>query len=70
MRCVKSTIEVNFRSEPFVHVDNTVFTIYYRGIEWATLKSFLSYSYPKPGMSGLVKNEILLLDIVSGNISL
>jgi len=39
-----------------------------RGIEWASLKSFMSYSYPKPGASGLVKNEIFLLDIPSGRL--
>ena len=37
-----------------------------RGIEWASLKSFLSYSYPKPGVSNQVKNEIFLMDITSG----
>ena len=37
-----------------------------RGIEWASLKSFMSYSYPNPGGSNQVKNEIFLMDITSG----
>ncbi|XP_053406773.1 WD repeat-containing protein 11-like [Mercenaria mercenaria] len=44
----------------------SVHTSCVRGIEWASLKSFMSYSFPKPGTSNLVKNEILLVDIVSG----
>lgn len=38
-----------------------------RGIEWAGLQSFMSYAYPEPNANGLVKNEILLVDIISGN---
>ncbi|ESP00415.1 hypothetical protein LOTGIDRAFT_140712, partial [Lottia gigantea] len=37
-----------------------------RGLEWTSLKTFLSYSHHNPGVSGLVKNEIFLLDILSG----
>lgn len=37
-----------------------------RGLEWASLKSFISYSYPKPTITGLVKNDILHVDCVSG----
>ncbi|KAL4232352.1 WD repeat-containing protein 11 [Mactra antiquata] len=40
-----------------------------RGIEWASLKSFMSYSYPKPTGSNLVKNEMLLVDIISGKVT-
>ncbi|XP_076467443.1 WD repeat-containing protein 11-like [Babylonia areolata] len=37
-----------------------------RGIEWASLKHFVSYAYPNPGPSGLVRNELLYVDTVSG----
>ncbi|KAK3585480.1 hypothetical protein CHS0354_003328 [Potamilus streckersoni] len=37
-----------------------------RGIDWASLTSLISFSYPAPGVSGLVKNEILLVDVTSG----
>lgn len=37
-----------------------------RGIEWASLKHFLSYAFPNPGASGLVRNELLYVDTVSG----
>ncbi|KAL3863810.1 hypothetical protein ACJMK2_005541 [Sinanodonta woodiana] len=37
-----------------------------RGIDWASLTSLISFSYPVPGVSGLVKNEILLVDVTSG----
>ncbi|KAK2143923.1 hypothetical protein LSH36_799g00015 [Paralvinella palmiformis] len=37
-----------------------------RGIEWVSLHSFLSYAYPTPGQSGVVKNELLLTDIQTG----
>ncbi|OWF51700.1 WD repeat-containing protein 11-like isoform X2 [Mizuhopecten yessoensis] len=40
-----------------------------RGIEWSSLKSFISYSYPNPGQSGLVKNELFLVDVSSGKIT-
>ena len=39
-----------------------------RGIEWVSLHSFLSYAYHNPGASGLVKNEVILTDILTGNI--
>ena len=41
---------------------------FFRGIEWAGLQSFMSYAYPDPNANGLVKNEILLVDIISGKI--
>ncbi|CAG5129448.1 unnamed protein product [Candidula unifasciata] len=37
-----------------------------RGIEWSGLKSFVSYAYSNPGPSNLVKNEIYVLDIITG----
>ncbi|KAK7110591.1 WD repeat-containing protein 11-like [Littorina saxatilis] len=37
-----------------------------RGIEWASLKHFVSYAFPSPGPSGLVRNELLHVDTVSG----
>ncbi|XP_050396083.2 WD repeat-containing protein 11 [Patella vulgata] len=37
-----------------------------RGIEWTGLKTFLTHAHANPGQSGLVKNEIYLLDILSG----
>ncbi|XP_022080580.1 WD repeat-containing protein 11-like isoform X4 [Acanthaster planci] len=37
-----------------------------RGIEWVSLTSFLSYSYPNPPSNGLVRNELLLLDLLTG----
>lgn len=37
-----------------------------RGIEWASLKHFLSYAFPNPGPSGLVRNELLYVDTVTG----
>ncbi|KAK7498382.1 hypothetical protein BaRGS_00010336, partial [Batillaria attramentaria] len=37
-----------------------------RGIEWASLKHFLSYAFPNPGPTGLVRNELLYVDTVSG----
>ncbi|KAJ8316897.1 hypothetical protein KUTeg_004801 [Tegillarca granosa] len=37
-----------------------------RGIEWSSLRSFLSFSYPNPGPSGLVKNDVVFVDICSG----
>ncbi|CAL1537683.1 unnamed protein product [Lymnaea stagnalis] len=37
-----------------------------RGIEWSSLKTFLSYAFPNPGASNLVKNEIIILDTTSG----
>ncbi|XP_005089399.1 WD repeat-containing protein 11 [Aplysia californica] len=37
-----------------------------RGIEWSGLKTFISYAYPNPGPTNLVKNELFLLDITSG----
>ena len=51
------------------HIDReySLHTSIVRGIEWAGLKSFISYSYPKPGLSNQVKNEIFLMDITSGN---
>ncbi|XP_062608661.1 WD repeat-containing protein 11-like isoform X2 [Saccostrea cucullata] len=39
-----------------------------RGIEWCNLKSFLSYSYPSQGTSGLVKNDLMLVDISTGKV--
>ena len=38
----------------------------YRGIEWASLKHFVSYAFPNPGPSGFVRNELLYVDTVSG----
>lgn len=38
----------------------------YRGIEWVNLNSFLSFSFPNPGTNNLVKNEVMLVDVVSG----
>ncbi|XP_041368583.1 WD repeat-containing protein 11-like [Gigantopelta aegis] len=40
-----------------------------RGIEWCGLKTFLSYAYPNPGPSGLVKNEFSHVDILSGKVT-
>ncbi|XP_071090050.1 WD repeat-containing protein 11-like isoform X1 [Haliotis cracherodii] len=40
-----------------------------RGIEWCGLKTFLSYAYPNPGPSGLVKNEVFYVDILSGKVT-
>ena len=50
------------------HIDReySLHTSVVRGIEWAGLKSFMSYSFPKPGLSNQVKNEIFLMDITSG----
>ncbi|XP_033632855.1 WD repeat-containing protein 11-like isoform X3 [Asterias rubens] len=41
-----------------------------RGIEWVSLTSFLSYSYHNPPSNGLVRNELLLLDLVNGRTTL
>ena len=40
--------------------------IFYRGLEWCSLQSFMSYSYPNPGASGQVKNDIVFVDVSSG----
>ncbi|XP_071485424.1 WD repeat-containing protein 11-like [Diadema antillarum] len=37
-----------------------------RHIEWVSLTSFLSVSYPNPSSSGTVRNELLLLDMQTG----
>ncbi|PIK52366.1 hypothetical protein BSL78_10734 [Apostichopus japonicus] len=37
-----------------------------RGIEWLSLSCFLSFSHPNPGSSGLVRNEVLVLDLQTG----
>ena len=37
-----------------------------RCIEWVSLSSFLSVSYPNPSSSGTVRNELLLLDMQTG----
>ncbi|XP_078310578.1 WD repeat-containing protein 11-like [Crassostrea virginica] len=39
-----------------------------RGIEWCSLKSFLSYSYQSPGPSGLVKNDLMYVDLSTGKV--
>lgn len=39
-----------------------------RGIEWCSLKSFLSYSYPSAGTSGLVKNDLMYVDLSTGKV--
>ncbi len=39
----------------------------HRGIEWVSLHSFLSYAFHNPGASGLVKNEVILTDILTGS---
>ena len=42
------------------------FVVFFRGIEWVSLHSFLSYACHNPGASGLVKNEVILTDILTG----
>ncbi|XP_041477434.1 WD repeat-containing protein 11-like [Lytechinus variegatus] len=37
-----------------------------RCIEWVSLTSFLSVSYPNPSSNGMVRNELLLLDMQTG----
>ncbi|XP_025096054.1 WD repeat-containing protein 11-like [Pomacea canaliculata] len=37
-----------------------------RGIEWTSLKHFISHAFPNPGPSGLVRNEVLFVDTISG----
>ncbi|XP_014675037.1 PREDICTED: WD repeat-containing protein 11-like [Priapulus caudatus] len=45
----------------------SIHTCAIRGIEWVSLTGFLSYAYPTPGgNSGLIKNELLLVDINTG----
>ncbi|XP_077868471.1 WD repeat-containing protein 11 [Saccoglossus kowalevskii] len=41
-----------------------------RGIEWVNLNSFLSYSFANPGNSGLVRNELILTDMLTGRTTL
>lgn len=38
-----------------------------RGIEWLSLNCFLSFSHPNPGSTGLVRNEMLVLDLQTGH---
>ncbi|XP_052771962.1 WD repeat-containing protein 11-like [Mya arenaria] len=60
------SIQIMNMSSGQIDKEYSVHTSIVRGIEWASLKSFMSFSYPKPGASGLVKNEIFLVDIISG----
>lgn len=39
----------------------------FRGIEWLSLNCFLSFSHPNPGSTGLVRNEMLVLDLQTGH---
>ena len=41
----------------------------YRGIEWVSLHSFLSFAHPAPGQSGLTRNEVMLTDIQTGKLN-
>ncbi|XP_071948596.1 WD repeat-containing protein 11-like [Antedon mediterranea] len=43
-----------------IHISNI------RGIEWINLNSFFSFSHPNPNNNGLVRNELLLLDLQTG----
>ncbi|XP_064605109.1 WD repeat-containing protein 11-like [Liolophura sinensis] len=47
----------------------SVHTSIIRGIEWVNLNSFLSFSFPNPGTNNLVKNEVMLVDVVSGKMT-
>ncbi|XP_052225390.1 WD repeat-containing protein 11-like isoform X2 [Dreissena polymorpha] len=60
------SVQVVNMSSGQVEKEYSVHTSTVRGIEWASLASFMSFSYPKPGASGHVKNEIFLIDTVSG----
>ncbi|XP_078587664.1 WD repeat-containing protein 11-like isoform X3 [Branchiostoma floridae x Branchiostoma japonicum] len=44
-----------------------IHTCQVRGLEWTSLTSFLSFAYPSPGQSGLVKNELLLVNLQTGS---
>ncbi|CAH1783668.1 unnamed protein product [Owenia fusiformis] len=37
-----------------------------RGIEWVSLHGFLTYAFPNPGSSGTTKNELIMLDTLTG----
>ncbi|KAH9489673.1 WD repeat-containing protein 11, partial [Bulinus truncatus] len=37
-----------------------------RGIEWTGLKTFISFAYPNPGPTSLVKNELISVDTTTG----
>jgi len=39
--------------------------LFFRGIEWAGLKSFVSYAFPTT-TSALVRNELCLTDVLTG----
>ena len=38
----------------------------FRGIEWSSLVTFMSFASTSPNSNGLVKNEIVLTDIQTG----
>uniref|UniRef100_A0A2C9KHQ4 Uncharacterized protein n=1 Tax=Biomphalaria glabrata TaxID=6526 RepID=A0A2C9KHQ4_BIOGL len=37
-----------------------------RGVEWTGLKTFISFAYPNPGPTSLVKNELICVDTTTG----
>ncbi|XP_064630114.1 WD repeat-containing protein 11-like isoform X2 [Lineus longissimus] len=47
----------------------SIHTCQVRGIEWVSLSSFLSFAYPNAGSSGLVKNELVQVDMHTGKIT-
>ena len=64
--CQIGKIQILNLGSGHIEKEYSLHTSVVRGIEWASLKSFISYSYPKPGVSNQVKNEIFLMDITSG----
>lgn len=52
-----------------IEKEYSVHTTTVRGLEWCSLQSFMSFSYPNPGPSGQVKNEIVFVDVSSGKIT-
>ncbi|XP_052100859.1 WD repeat-containing protein 11-like [Mytilus californianus] len=52
-----------------IEKEYSVHTTTVRGIEWCSLQSFMSFSYPNPGPTGQVKNEIVFVDVSSGKIT-
>lgn len=66
----ETVILFNLRLSPFFYSFLSFGLVFFflpsRGIEWLSLSCFLSFSHPNPGSSGLVRNEVLVLDLQTG----
>ncbi|XP_056005072.1 WD repeat-containing protein 11-like [Ostrea edulis] len=61
-------IQIQNISSGLIAKEYSVHTGPVRGVEWCSLKSILSYSYQSPGPSGLVKNDLMFVDISTGKV--